>query len=384
MLRWSFRSAAVLWLALVVPALAEESEPKALLARIRAVGREGAGNVEAARAWKTLVARGPAVLPDLLGAMDDDNLTVTNWVRAAVDTVAESAVKAGKPLPAAELEKFIADTSHSACARRLAYEWLVRIDAKTPQRLLPTMLRDPSPELRRDAVAAVETEAKALLAKDDKKGARTAFRTAFDAACDQDQVDALADRLKDLGEVVDKAAHFGVVRRWHLLASFDNHNGVGFEKVYPPEKGVDLSAGYRDRDDKEIRWKEQETANPYGELDLNKVIGKDKGAVAYAFAVIESPRKRTIQVRVGCINAVKVFLNGKEIFDREEYHHGMKMDQYTARGTLEVGRNELLLKVCQNEQKENWAQDWKFQARLCDFTGSAIRFNQPGKPARKE
>ncbi len=52
------------------------------------------------------------------------------------------------------------------------------------------------------------------------------------------------------------------------------------------------------------------------------------------------------------------------------------MDQYVANATLKAGRNELLLKICQNEQKEEWAQAWGFQARLCDVVGAAVPFTQ--------
>ena len=79
-----------------------------------------------------------------------------------------------------------------------------------------------------------------------------------------------------------------------------------------------------------------------------------------------------VEIRFGCIAAVKIFLNGKEVFAREEYHHGQRFDQYLGTGTLKPGRNEILIKVCQNNQTENWAQDWKFQVRLCDFTGGAL------------
>jgi hypothetical protein len=69
---------------------------------------------------------------------------------------------------------------------------------------------------------------------------------------------------------------------------------------------------------------------------------------------------------------VKVFLNGRLIFAREEYHHGMRMDQHVAPATLRVGRNEILLKVCQNEQKEEWAQKWSFQLRITDSAGAKV------------
>ena len=32
----------------------------------------------------------------------------------------------------------------------------------------------------------------------------------------------------------------------------------------------------------------------------------------------------------------------------------------------------LVVKVCQNNQKDAWAQRWQFQARICDATGAPI------------
>jgi len=31
-----------------------------------------------------------------------------------------------------------------------------------------------------------------------------------------------------------------------------------------------------------------------------------------------------------------------------------------------------LIKVCQNNQTDSWAQTWSFQARVCDATGGAL------------
>src|SRR5262249_37763205 len=122
----------------------------------------------------------------------------------------------------------------------------------------------------------------------------------------------------------------------------------------------------------QLRWVEHTTADPYGMVDLNKALGKHMGVVGYGFAAIESPRERPIEIRVGSNNAIKIFLNGKQVFFREEYHHGMRMDQYAGRGTLKAGRNEVLIKVCQNEQKDDWAQKWGFQLRVCDALGGNV------------
>ena len=79
-----------------------------------------------------------------------------------------------------------------------------------------------------------------------------------------------------------------------------------------------------------------------------------------------------VEIRYGCINASKVFLNGKQVFSREEYHHGENFDQYVAKVTLKPGKNDLLLKVCQNDQKEPYAQVWQFKLRVCDATGGPV------------
>ena len=36
------------------------------------------------------------------------------------------------------------------------------------------------------------------------------------------------------------------------------------------------------------------------------------------------------------------------------------------------GANTILVKACQNEQKEEWTVQWQFQLRVCDATGTAI------------
>ena len=80
---------------------------------------------------------------------------------------------------------------------------------------------------------------------------------------------------------------------------------------------------------------------------------------------------RKPEIRAGSNNAIRIFLNGKEVYGREEYHHGMQMDQHVARAVLRAGRNEILIKVCQNEQTDDWAQLWSFQLRVCDYLGAA-------------
>src|SRR5262245_56271417 len=119
----------------LLPAASLATEtPSDSLARLKSVGREGAGNEAAARAWKEVVAQGPAVLPAVLQAMDEADAASSNRLRTAGDAIVERTLAAVKPLPTQALEQFIRQTRHKGAARRLAYEWLCRVDRQTPDR----------------------------------------------------------------------------------------------------------------------------------------------------------------------------------------------------------------------------------------------------------
>src|SRR5687767_9936231 len=75
-------------------------QAQSLLNTIKTVGKEGQGNVEAAKAWKELTQLGPGVLIDTLSALDDANPVAANYLRAAVEAIADKALGDGKKLPA--------------------------------------------------------------------------------------------------------------------------------------------------------------------------------------------------------------------------------------------------------------------------------------------
>lgn len=348
------------------------AQPVSNVAKIKSVGKEGEGNDAAKIAWKSLVAQGQPALPEILAGLDDASPVAANWLRSAYEAIVQ---KSGDKVDPAPLYAFLKDTKHAGIGRRLAYETIIKLDPAAEKKLAPTFLDDPGSELRRDSVALVIADAeKALLAKSDD--ATGLFQKALKHARDKDQVTLAADRLKKLGMPVDLTKHFGFVTRWSLIGPFDNVKGVGFNAVYPPEKGVDLKSKPAGKEGAPVEWSPHTADGALGLLDLTKAIGPLKGAVAYGYAVVESPAERPIEVRCGSNNAVRMYLNGKEIYAREEYHHGMQMDQHVGKGTLKAGRNEILIKVCQNEQTDSWAQQWSFQLRLCDHLGGAVPFEQ--------
>lgn len=338
------------------------------LAKIRAVQPKGDGHKDAVAAMKKVSAADAATLPVVIAAMDDASPLVENWIRAAAEAIAQKQLDKGQPLPIMPLEMFLKDTRHSPRGRRLAFELIALADKTAPDRLIPTLLNDPSLELRREAVAKALKDAEPLA---NVSNQIKTYHNIFAATRDLDQIKATAAKLKELGEKPDVATHMGYIMSWKVVGPFDNVDDKGWDTAYPPEAGVDLAKRYAGQKE-EIGWINHITTDEMGVVDLTKALDKHKGAVAYAYAEFNAAKAQPVELRLGCINATKLWLNGKQIAANHVYHAGHQVDQYIAKGELKAGKNEIMLKVCQNEQKEPWAQNWQFQLRVCDQIGTAV------------
>lgn len=365
---------------------AQEAELDAYVNLLRNVKPEGVGHREASYAWGQLVEQADAdSLPTILAGMDGAGPLAENWLRAAVDAVAERQVQQTGKLPVERLEKFLAHTSHNPKARRLAYEWIARVDKNAPDRLIPTMLDDPSLEMRREAIARLVSAAESTAKADQEDQAKATYRQALDSARDLDQVKVITEALAALDAPVDLQHHYGFIVDWLLIGPFDNRGGKGFNAVYPPEEKIDLAATYEGSAGS-VDWKQHHTDQEYGEVDLNKALGKHMGVAGYAMSVFESDRERSVELRVGSENANKVWLNGEKLAEAEAYHANSAIDQYVGHGVLKQGKNVILVKVCQDEQTVDWAQNWVFQLRVCDASGKAVlaKDRGPANPKPKK
>ncbi len=374
---------------LTLSSTARAAELTTLVKQLKAVGPDGAGAGSAASAWAELKREKVTAVVPLLTAMDDATPLAANWLRSAIDAIVERETKAGAKLPAAELEAFLKDAKHGAAGRRMSFELLCAADAGARERLLPTFLNDPAAELRYDAIEAAfeklrklekpnpesydpsEPEKKEVkLDKDEKTVAE--LKKLLQAARHFEQTALIARELDAYGEKTDMTNHFGFLNRWWVLASFDNTGGKGFVVAYPPEAKLEPKATPAGKGGDATKWKFVDSKEQFATVDLNKHVGKLKNVVAYAYTEIESDAERPVELRAASITAIKMFLNGKEVFARETYHQGMTADTHTAPVKLAKGKNTILLKICQNDQKEPWAQDWKFQLRITDADGAKV------------
>lgn len=334
---------------------------------LASVGREGEGNEAAQSAWREVVKAGTSSLPSLLKAAGKGSPVADNWIRTAGDSIIAAELAAKKKPDLTQVIAFLKDTSNAGGARVLAFDLIRQADAGAADGIEPTLISDPVQALRRGAVERLIQAAK----KAEGDAAKAIYTKALAAVRDEDQTKTIAGALEKLGVKVDLPKHFGFVMKWHVIGPFDNTERKGFDTVFPPEKEINLDAKY-DGKSGSVKWQSVVSDDAYGKIDINKPLGAKKEVTAYAVSTFEVPEARDAEIRLGCKNAWKVWVNGELLFGRDEYHRGQKMDQYTMKCRLKKGANTILVKACQNEQTEQWTVEWEFQLRVCDSTGTAI------------
>lgn len=375
------RLAAVLWLFLVLFPTTAEEPATALLTDIQAAARQPVPASPAARAaWEKLVSRGPAVLPELLAAMDTPDTVVANWLRTAFDRIVDTEWRrGGKGLDAEALLAVVKDAKHQGRVRRLALEVVEKLRPGTTARLTPGWLDDP--EYRFEAVAALIQDADAQSKKGQKDVALATYRKAFDAVRDAAQAQLLAGRLKDAGAEVSVARHLGFVTDWFVVGPLDAAGQKGFQTSYPPETKVDLQAEVPGKDGP-LRWKryrarESLTAGPARVVLVNLLepLGRADDAVAFAYSALKVKEGGEVEFRGSGDDNISVWVNGHRVFGFEEYRNGIRLDRHRFKARLRPGVNTVLVKICQAPADPNNNEpNWEFILRAVDATGKGIDF----------
>lgn len=369
------------WLALLLVAIGFSSGAPAFaqlgakqfaeaLDAVCAVEANGVGNASAVKAMKVVNSATIDQVPQILQAMDKSNQISANWLRSAVVSI----VNRGGELPRDEIKAYFKDTDRNPMGRLLAFDLLTDGNESLAEQVIPTLIDDPSLPLRRKAVAALIDKSEATV-ESDPAAAIGALGYALDKARDVGQVQAIAKKLDGLGVKVDLQKQLGFMNTWNLVGSFDNRDMAGFDVPHGPEEAIgmiDLAATYQDMEGKEVKWQEVTTAHSTGNVDLNQLVGKVKGATVYALGSFKAEGEREAEFRIGTANATKIWLNGELVMSNEIYHNSNSIDKFVGKVNLKKGDNQILIKVCQNEQTESWAQDWQFQFRVCDETGKPI------------
>lgn len=337
-----------------------------LIKQLQSLQPNDASNQTATKTIKQLNAANDVTVIQSLTAMKGATPLGRNWLLGLANSLYR---KSGKS-QTVELSTFLSDVSQDGEARYIAFQWLTANNAELRKRLLDGMKQDPSPELRYLAIS------EAVEAKPDTPE----LLSLLDAARHAQQVVSIIGVLKEKGTVVDQVKQFGLLTQWKLIGPFDNVGTVNFDKVFPVEADW-MNGKVKDEyesklvvDGKNVnaKWINESAKSEDGTIDLAAIYSNEKGCIVYAATEFDSEKEQDAELRLGCINGNKTWLNGKLVMSNEVYHTDMKIDQYIETVRLKAGKNQILVKLSQNEQKEQWAQRFAFQLRVSDSTGKAI------------
>ena len=136
------------------------------------------------------------------------------------------------------------------------------------------------------------------------------------------------------------------IGEWHYAGPFDNPGGRGFDTVYPPENGVDLSKEYVGKNGEKVVWRKGNF--PDGKVN-NLAIFKPAGnqnSVAYVYRELDFGGSAEVPVSLGSDDTLTVWLNGRKLV-AQNAARGCAPDQAVLTLKLRPGKNRLLLKICQ-------------------------------------
>jgi hypothetical protein len=365
---------------------AQEAAPASVAADLQVIAKVAAGdegNASASTAAGRLAKLPSGRLIEVLKGFREAPPRAENWLRLIAADVADNG-----PLPRPALHAFFADRDQPEAARYLAFQLLVIDDRSQQERLLEDAADDPSLPVR---YAAIERIMKRAAETDQASQAIALYRVALENGRNPDQLKTAAKALNDRGVEVELAETLGMFRQWWIVGPLDNTDGRGFDTPFAPERAfvegacpvtaaATVAGKEVDGEPQPVQWQAITSDDALGMVDLNKPLADAKDATAYAWMAFDVEQGGPAEVRLGCINASKVWINGELIDANEVYHSGTRIDQYTAPCTLREGRNRVLLKICQNAQTESWAQDWQFQFRLTDPQGAALHPTMKPQP----
>ena len=136
-----------------------------------------------------------------------------------------------------------------------------------------------------------------------------------------------------------KAPKFGP---WSFICGFDG----GFDKVNPPEQGVDLKAKYKGKGGADIGWTEGKFTDAAVNSFLPILPEPLKYEVtAYVYREIDAETPAEIPASFGSDDTLTVWMNGEKIIS-ENVSRGAAPDQSLAKLKVKPGKNKLLLKIC--------------------------------------
>jgi len=150
------------------------------------------------------------------------------------------------------------------------------------------------------------------------------------------------------GSARDVSKHQGFILAWFVSGPYAGKPGPAlFNAAFGPEKN-----------DKNAAWRPLlfDRLDHYA-VDLNAAISTADNCAVYVRTRVHSPVAQAVRLELGSDDAIKVWLNGKQIHGKNK-SRGMTVGEDIVKVKLSAGWNDLMLKVI------NHSGDWGFCCRI--------------------
>jgi len=176
--------------------------------------------------------------------------------------------------------------------------------------------------------------------------------------------------LRGLGaKVAGLAGRVGFITEWWVVGPFPFGKEAPFDKSFVDPETVAVAQPVK-FDGKELKWKQVRTEDAQGMVDLRAAVKPSQNVAAYAYAEIEAPRDRPVNLQIGSDDGFICWVNGKKVGE-ENATRPLAVDQNTIRKVqLPQGTNKILLKITQG------AGEWAFCVRVANPQGRPIDLNR--------
>jgi len=261
------------------------------------------------------------------------------------------------------------DLTDANDVRRSALEGLASIgSAESLPRVEKLMVEGSN--VRDDATRAYIAIVAAMGKTGDKEDAIKRLTAVVEASRSQDISARAIAAMRALGaKVAGFAGKVGFITQWWVIGPFPFDGSAPFNKshIAADKVAVDqpITVG-----EKTLKWKEVKSDDAQGLVDLNAVLGSASNVAAYAYAEIEIPKERDVNLRIGSDDGFICWVNGKPVGENNATRP-VNVDGDTINKVHFVqGTNKILLKVTQG------TGDWGFCVRVANTQNRPLDLNR--------
>ncbi len=304
----------------------------------------------------------PALEPTLLEAAQKGSAAIKPVALEAYLRLADARREKERDAALAMYTKAL-DLAPSDALRRAALNGMASVAGEESlAKVEPCLAND---ALKQEALRAYVAIASRLADAGQRERATEMLKKAVGLGPSRDVMGSAIAKLRDLGINLDPAKAAGFVTTWWVMGPWP---APEIDTKRPPEDGVDLKAKVR-IDDQEVAWQKHHTTDAMGDVNLDAMLKPNDSVTAYMYAEVTVPQEQDVLFRTGSDDALKVFLNGKEVF-KFASPRSLQVDQDTIKAHLNAGVNQVLLKVV------DWGGGWEACLRVTDRNGKPIEFQQ--------